>query len=239
MLCENIAKSISAIETIPKNSFQDHRLNINGKALRRKQRSKSESYRETTTRCDTPQNNTGTSHDSDTLTKPQRSQSSTSFRTLTDRVKRLNPKYMVPTNEASLVISDPGTVKTGCTCERTALDRSTTERIEIQPHLYRARFNIDWEHQRSASIVPKQLRLHQRHVRRVQHQDRPNSPTGPTRKTQGAHRVQSRDRERASRDGSTGNYHQIDWTNPMGQLIDISQESKWQAKNLSWPKSPK
>ena len=112
VLCENIAKSISAIETIPKNSFQDHRLNIDGKASCRKQRSKSESYRETTTRCDTPQNNTGTSHDSDTLTKPQHSQSSTSFRTLTDRVNRSNPKYMVPMNEASLVISDPGTVKT-------------------------------------------------------------------------------------------------------------------------------
>ena len=35
----------------------------------------------------------------------------TSFKTLVERVTKLNPKYMVPVNEASLVISDPQRVK--------------------------------------------------------------------------------------------------------------------------------
>ena len=46
VLCKNITKSIAVIETNPKNSFQDHHLNIDGKILCRKQRSKSESYRD-------------------------------------------------------------------------------------------------------------------------------------------------------------------------------------------------
>ena len=35
----------------------------------------------------------------------------TFFKTLVKRVKKLNPKYMVPVNEASLVISDPQMAK--------------------------------------------------------------------------------------------------------------------------------
>ena len=35
----------------------------------------------------------------------------TSFKNLANRVKELNPRYMVPVNEASLVIPDPETVK--------------------------------------------------------------------------------------------------------------------------------
>ena len=35
----------------------------------------------------------------------------TSFKTLVERVKKLNPKYMVPVNEVSLVISDPQMAK--------------------------------------------------------------------------------------------------------------------------------
>ena len=44
VLCKTIAKHIAAIETSSKNSFQDHRLNIDGKILRRKERSKSKSH---------------------------------------------------------------------------------------------------------------------------------------------------------------------------------------------------
>ena len=33
--------------------------------------------------------------------------------------------------------------------------RSTTKRIKIQPHLCRARFNIHWKYQGSASIIPQ------------------------------------------------------------------------------------
>ena len=50
VLCENVSKSISAIEnsenTSSSNSFQDHWLNIDGKPWQRKQRSKSESFRD-------------------------------------------------------------------------------------------------------------------------------------------------------------------------------------------------
>ena len=50
VLCENVSKSISAIEnsenTSSSNSFQDHQLNIDGKPWQRKQRSKSESFQD-------------------------------------------------------------------------------------------------------------------------------------------------------------------------------------------------
>ena len=39
------------------------------------------------------------------------SQKLTPFKTLAKRVKRLNPRYMVPVNEVSQVISDPQTAK--------------------------------------------------------------------------------------------------------------------------------
>ena len=44
VLCKNLAKLIAVVETKPKNSFQDHQLNIDGKIQCMKQRSKSESY---------------------------------------------------------------------------------------------------------------------------------------------------------------------------------------------------
>ena len=44
VLCKKLTKHIAAVETKPKNSFQDHQLNIDGKILCRKQRSKSESH---------------------------------------------------------------------------------------------------------------------------------------------------------------------------------------------------
>ena len=40
------------------------------------------------------------------------SQKLTSFKTLADKVKKLNPRYIVPVHEASQVISDPHTAKT-------------------------------------------------------------------------------------------------------------------------------
>ena len=38
-------------------------------------------------------------------------QTLTSFKTLVERVKELNPRYIIPVNEVSLVISDPQTLK--------------------------------------------------------------------------------------------------------------------------------
>ena len=137
-MCKNIAKHIAAVETKFKNSFQDHQLNIDGKILHRKQRSKSKSYSDHSsgsskrkpmkTQSETDQqttsNNTGMSPLSQAPTKkdapqkltpfktPQKSRNMlTSFKTLVKRVTKLNPKYMVPVNEVSLVISDPWMAK--------------------------------------------------------------------------------------------------------------------------------
>ena len=74
--------------------------------------------------------------------------------------------------------------KVGSTRERTALERSTTKRIQIQPHLRRARFNIHQEYQGSSSFIPQQLWLYRRHVRRIRHQNRSDSPTSSTWKMQ-------------------------------------------------------
>ena len=158
VLCENVSKSISAIEnsenTSSSNSFQDHWLNINGKPQQRKHKSKSESFQDhslesfrtmaknaqSETPFKTPHKNTGKSLLSRPPTKGGKngphltpfktpgskseqttgsfktteygSQKLTSFKTLEKRVKRLNPRYMVPVQEASWVISDHQTAKT-------------------------------------------------------------------------------------------------------------------------------
>ena len=69
-------------------------------------------------------------------------QKSTSFKTIENRVKNLNPQYMVPVDEVSQVISDPQTRKEGATSHRTAIEWSTTSRIKIQPHLCGAQISI-------------------------------------------------------------------------------------------------
>ena len=233
MLCENIAKSISAIETIPKNSFQDHRLNIDGKASLRKLRSKSESYRETTARCDTPQNNTGMSHDSDTLTKPQHSQLLTSSRTLTNRVKRLNPKYMVPMNEASLVISDPGTVK---------MAAHVKEQPLTGPPLKGLRFNPIYIEPGSTSIESTRdlQALYPNNFDCIGDMSGEyDIKTGPTvlpvqhRRRKVPIKYKAEIEKQLAEMVQQGITTKQTESNPMGQLIDISQESKWQAMNLS------
>ena len=45
-------------------------------------------------------------------TMEDQSQKLTPFKTLANRVKNLNPRYMVPVNEVSHIISDPQTAKT-------------------------------------------------------------------------------------------------------------------------------
>ena len=84
----------------------------------------------------------------------------TSFKTLVKRVTKLNPRYMVPVNEACLVISDPQRVKAAPQPKEQPTNWSTTKRIEIQSHLCRARFNIYPEYKGSSSIVSQQLQLH-------------------------------------------------------------------------------
>ena len=66
------------------------------------------------------------------------SQKLTSFKTLANRVKKLNPRYMVPVNEVSQVISDPQTAKMAQPVKEQPWKWSTTKRIKIQPHLHGA-----------------------------------------------------------------------------------------------------
>ena len=76
---------------------------------------------------------------SDTLTPFKTLQRSmdtlASFKTLVKRVTKLNPKYMVPVNEASLVRWQSWLLNPKNSMQK---QRSTTKRIEIQPHLHRA-----------------------------------------------------------------------------------------------------
>ena len=119
---------------ISRNQTQDHQLNIDGKILCRKQRSKSESYndhsasssssnlekKQSESDWQTPSHDTGMSPLSRapngacwklTPFKTPGSDMLTFFKTLVERVTKLNPKKMVPVNEFSLVISDPQRVK--------------------------------------------------------------------------------------------------------------------------------
>ena len=140
VLCKNISKSVLAIEKTEnssKNSFQDHRLKIDGKTPWKQQRIKSESsvhsfqdhsddlHGENGNKCPNEdsfktihQENTGKSvlsrpssdgsrNDTSFMTMGENDQISTPFKTIANRVKNLNPWYMVPIDEASHIISDP------------------------------------------------------------------------------------------------------------------------------------
>ena len=111
------------------------------------------------------------------------SQMLTSFKTLAERVKELNPRYMVPVNEVSLVIPDPQTVKLAQPVKEQPSKGPPPKRIKIQPHLRRARFNIHWKYQGSSSPLSQQLWLHWGHARWIRYQNRPDSPTSSTWKT--------------------------------------------------------
>ena len=97
VLCKNISKSVLAIEKMTqdsmRNSFQDHPIWINGKTPWRRQRSKSES-------------SAASFQDHSKKTSNLHGE-----KTIVNRVNSLNPQYMVPAYEATLVISDPKSVK--------------------------------------------------------------------------------------------------------------------------------
>ena len=156
MLCKNISKSVLAIKKTPenstKNSFQDHRLRIDGRAPWRHQRSKSESsvhsfqdhlgnhhgdkqdghihqksgksvLSRQSTKCAKngpksgsskaikPQNlhnkgsfktiEDGSKKDTPFKTIGENGQKLTPFKTIVNRVKNLNPQYMVPIDEVT------------------------------------------------------------------------------------------------------------------------------------------
>ena len=138
VLCKNIAKIVSSIETVSNNI---NLTDIDGKSQKR---GNSHSNRD---RMCTHQTSKGqwrkSKSDRDKASSPHRSQTGTnghisetpiqdilprphmsrsemtryvsksnhSFKTLTKRVRKLNSKYLVPSNETTLVISDPKTAK--------------------------------------------------------------------------------------------------------------------------------
>ena len=63
------------------------------------------------------------------------SKKDTPFKTIVNRVTNLNPRYMVPVDEVTQVISDPKAKETDASSHRTAVQWSTSSRIMIQPHL--------------------------------------------------------------------------------------------------------
>ena len=147
------------------------------------------------------------------------SQKLTHFKTLAKRVQRLNPRYMVPVNEASWINFRSSDSKDGTTSERSALEWSTTKRIKIQPHLHGAWIYIHRQYQGSSNIVPQQLWLHRWHVRRIRHQNRPYSPSSTKQKMESSYQVQGGDWERAGRDGVSRNHHQTDWSPHHGSAL--------------------
>ena len=153
-----------------------------------------------------------------------------SFKTLPKRVKILNPRYMVPVNEASQVISDlrqqrwHNQWKISPRVVHHHKDQDLTPSTGAQIYIHR-------QYQGSSSIVPQQLW----HVRRIHH-DRPYSPSSTTQKTESSHWVQGGDQKRAGRDGMLGNHHQTDWAHTMGQLSHIPQKGNSKLMNLPQPK---
>ena len=121
------------------------------------------------------------------------SKKGTSFKTIVNRVNNLNPQYMVPADEATLVISDPKSMKKTHKVAEQPSSSPPPPGSWVQPHLCGARISDHWQYQGPPGSVPQQLQLHQRHAGWVRHQDWPYSPTSPARQTEGAHQVQGGD----------------------------------------------
>ena len=73
----------------------------------------------------------------------EKGQKSTSFKTIANRVKNLNPRYMVPIDELSQVISDPKSRKKA---------QPITEQLSSGPPLPGSRFNPIYMEPGSVSI---------------------------------------------------------------------------------------
>ena len=137
-----------------------------------------------------------------------RDQKPTSFKTIENRVKNLNPQYMVPVDEASQVISDPQTRKK---------TQPVTEQPLSGPPPPGSRFNPIYMEPRSVSIdSTRDLQVLFPNssdcigdMKGKYNIDRPHCPSSPTRKMESSHQVQG-DREGASGDGLARNHHQAD-----------------------------
>ena len=85
----------------------------------------------------------GSKNDTSFKTMGENDQKSTSFKTIANRVKNLNPHYMVPIDEVSQVISDPQTRKKA---------QPVTEQPSIGPPPPGSRFNPIYVEPGSVSI---------------------------------------------------------------------------------------
>ena len=126
MLCKNISKSVLAIKKAPenstKNSFQDHQLRPSTKCAKNGPKSGSSKATE-------PQN----VHKKGSFkTIEDGSKKDTSFKTIAIRVNNLNPRYMVPVDEVTQVISDPKSRKKA---------QSVTEQLSSSPPPPGSQFN--------------------------------------------------------------------------------------------------
>ena len=103
----------------------------------------------------------------------------TSFKTIVNRVNNLNPQYMVPADEATLVISDPKSMKKTQEVAEQPSSGPPPPGSQFKPHLHGAWISDHRQYQGPPGSVPQQLQLHRWHARWVRHQDRPYSPASP------------------------------------------------------------
>ena len=85
----------------------------------------------------------GSKNDTSFKTMGENEQKSTSFKTIANRVKNLNPQYMVPVDEVSQVISDPKSRKKA---------QPVTEQLSSSPPPPGSRFNPIYMEPGSVSI---------------------------------------------------------------------------------------
>ena len=165
------------------------------------------------------------------------SQKLTPFKTLKKRVKRLNPRYMVPVNEVSQVISDPQTAEMAQPVKDQPLSGPPPKGSRFNPiYMEPGSTSINSTRDLQALFSNSLDCLGDMSGEYDIKTDPTWSPSSTTWKMESSHQVQGGDRERAGRDGISRNHQETDWAHTMGQLSHIPQEGKWQVEDMPWPK---
>ena len=266
VLCENHAKTVSSIESNQTNNLvrvhnidgktqQPKRSSSEPKSDRRRRSSKPASsqieYRQTksspkhqTEHPYSTHNRICSNSSSFQDQNPQREEvkwqnmliSRPLTQSMMNRVKELNPKYYLPTNEQTQIVSEPVRALRDWPKEDSAeapLLASRFNPIYVEPGS--VQINSTRDLQTLADPVSKLFRSNRWHVRRIWHQNRPQCTARSTRKTESAHRAQSRDRKGAERDGLPRYNSETDGTDTMGHFEALPQ----QAQHLAPQYSPK
>ena len=147
------------------------------------------------------------------------SKKDTSFKTIVNRVKNLNPWYMVPVDEA-----DSSHFR-----QKRRHNQPQNSRPAVPPPpgswfnpIYMEPGSVTIDSTRDLqALFPNSFDCIGDMQGWVRHQDRPDSPTSPAWKTESSHWVQRGDWEGVSRDGPAENHHQTDWAHTMGQQPDV------------------